>query len=87
MDKLQKFDYMQSIEQYLDENQIYEMFEDLLKQLLVARPEKPLEFLVQQIKSPQSKHPLLRLTKFPSSSHFLHGSPRQQQAREWHGHC
>ena len=55
MDKLQKFDYMQSIEQYLDENQIYEMFEDLLKQLLVARPEKPLEFLVQQIKSPQSK--------------------------------
>ena len=46
MDKLQKFDYMQSIEQYLDENQIYEMFEDLLKQLLVARPEKPLEFLV-----------------------------------------
>ena len=59
MDKLQKFDYMQSIEQYLDENQIYEMFEDLLKQLLVARPEKPLEFLVQQIKSPQSKYPLL----------------------------
>ena len=46
MDKLQKFDYMQSIEQYLDENQIYELFEDLLKQLLVARPEKPLEFLV-----------------------------------------
>ena len=62
MDKLQKFDYMQSIEQYLDENQIYEMFEDLLKQLLVARPEKPLEFLVQQIKSPQSKYPLLWLT-------------------------
>ena len=59
MDKLQKFDYMQSIEQYLDENQIYEMFEDLLKQLLVARPEKPLEFLVQQIKSPQSKYSLL----------------------------
>ena len=46
MDKLQKFDYMQSIEQYLDENQIYELFEDLLKQLLVARPDKPLEFLV-----------------------------------------
>ena len=62
MDKLQKFDYMQSIEQYLDENQIYEMFEDLLKQLLVARPEKPLEFLVQQIKSPQSKYLLLWLT-------------------------
>jgi hypothetical protein len=29
------------------------MFEDLLKQLIVARPEKPLDFLIQQIKSPQ----------------------------------
>ena len=85
MDKLQKFDYMQSIEQYLDENQIYELFEDLLKQLLVARPEKPLEFLVQQIKSPQSKFSVL--TKSPSSPpHFLHGRPRQQQAGEWHGY-
>ena len=51
MDKLQKFDYMQSIEQYLEENQVYEMFEDLLKQLIVHQPEKPLEFLLQQIKS------------------------------------
>ena len=47
MDKLQKFDYMQQIEQYLEENQINEMFEDLLKQLIVARPEKPLDFLIQ----------------------------------------
>lgn len=31
MDKLQKHDYMQTIEQYLEENQVYELFEDLLK--------------------------------------------------------
>ena len=55
MDKLQKFDYMQSIEQYLEENQVYELFEDLLKQLIVARPEKPLDYLLQCIKSPQGK--------------------------------
>ena len=55
MDKLQKFDYMQSIEQYLEENQVYELFEDLLKQLIVHQPEKPLEFLLQQIKSPPGK--------------------------------
>jgi len=42
MDKIQKFDYMQSIENYLDENQVYELFEDLLKQLIVSRPEQPL---------------------------------------------
>ena len=50
MDKMQKFDYMQSIETYLEENQVYEMFEDLLKQIIVARPDNPLEFLVQKIK-------------------------------------
>lgn len=31
MDKLQKHDYMQTIEAYLEDNQVYELFEDLLK--------------------------------------------------------
>ena len=55
MDKIQKFDYMQSIENYLDENQVYELFEDLLKQLIVSRPEQPLQFLLQKIKMNQGK--------------------------------
>jgi adenylate kinase len=55
MDKTQKFDYMQSIEQYLEEGMVYEMFEDLLKQVIVERPDKPLEFLLKKIKSAQSR--------------------------------
>ena len=55
MDKLQKFDYMQSIESYLDDNQVYELFEELLKQLVVSRPENPLPFLLQKIKQNQGK--------------------------------
>lgn len=39
MDKLQKFEYMQSIETYLEDNQVYELFENLLKQLVINRPE------------------------------------------------
>ena len=46
MNKMQKFDYMSSIESYLDDNQVYELFEDLLKQIIVARPENPLQFLL-----------------------------------------
>jgi len=42
MDKMSKFDYMSSIESYLNENQVYELFEDLLKQLVISRPEQPL---------------------------------------------
>ena len=55
MDKLQKFDYMQSIEDYLENNQVYELFEELLKELVVARPEKPLDFLVNRLQKPKRK--------------------------------
>lgn len=49
MDKLQKHDYMNFIEQYLEENQVYELFEDILKQLLVVRPDKPLDFIIDTL--------------------------------------
>lgn len=59
MDKGAKFDYMQSIESYLHENQVYELFEDLLKQIVIARPENPLQFLLQKIKMNQGKSNLV----------------------------
>ena len=31
MDKLQKFEYTQSIEEYLEMNQVYELFENMLQ--------------------------------------------------------
>ena len=49
MDKLQKFDYMQSIEDKLQQLEVFELFQDLLKQLIVCRPEKPLEFLLTKL--------------------------------------
>lgn len=50
MDKLQKFDYMQNIEAYLDNKQVYELFEDLLKQLIIHKPKDPLEFITEKLK-------------------------------------
>lgn len=55
MDKLAKHDYMQQIEQFLEENQVYELFEDLLKQLVVARPDKPLDFIIEALNSNKRK--------------------------------
>jgi len=49
MDKLQKFDYMQSIEDKLQQLEVFELFQDLLKQLIVCRPEKPLDFLLLKL--------------------------------------
>ena len=55
MDKLQKHEFMNSIEQYLEQNQVYEIFEDLMKRLIVARPDKPLDFIQEALSTPKSK--------------------------------
>ena len=47
MDKGAKFEFQQTIETYLEENHVYELFEDLLQQLLVTKPDKPLDFLIE----------------------------------------
>ena len=46
MDKVEKFEQTQKIEGYLEENQVSELFLGLLKQLLVQRPDKPLDFII-----------------------------------------
>lgn len=56
MDKVQKFEYIQQIEQYLEENQVYELFESLLQQLLLNKPEKPLDFLINSLQKEPSKY-------------------------------
>ena len=50
MDKLEKFDYMGEIEDKLGNLEVYELFDDLLKQLLVQRPDQPLDFLLDKLK-------------------------------------
>jgi len=55
MDKLQRFDFQQSIEQFLEQNQIYELFEGLLKDLVANRPDQPLDYLIQKLSKPRAK--------------------------------
>ena len=62
MDKGAKFEFQQTIETYLEENHVYELFEDLLQQLLVAKPDKPLDYLIEMLEKPPSKY--TRFIKF-----------------------
>jgi hypothetical protein len=55
MDKSQKFEYTQSIEQYLEDNQVYDVFQNLLQQLLINKPDKPLDFLIKALETEPSK--------------------------------
>ncbi len=60
MDKKQKFEYIQQVEAYLEENtnpssdseyftHVYELFTSLQKQLLIHRPENPIDFLIKKL--------------------------------------
>ena len=55
MDKAAKFEYNEGIEKYMEELQVYELFEQLMKQLLVAKPERPLDFLIDRLNEEPSK--------------------------------
>ena len=49
MDKVQRFEFSNSIDAYLEQNQVYELFESLLKEVVMNRPENPLDFLISKL--------------------------------------
>lgn len=55
MNKVEKFEQTKSIERYLNERRVREMFKDLMKQLLVKRPEDPIDFLIKQLEGTACK--------------------------------
>ena len=56
MDKQQKLEYQTRIENYLSKEHVYDLFEDLLKQLVVKQPTDPISFLIDKLSIPQSTH-------------------------------
>jgi hypothetical protein len=46
---------MEDIEEKLQRLEVFELFEDMLKQIMVARPEKPYDFILQKLSNPTSK--------------------------------
>lgn len=55
MEKLQKLDYLASIESYLEREEIYELMGDLLKEIIIHRPKEPLDFIVEKLKQQPGK--------------------------------
>jgi len=49
MDTKQKLEYQQTVESYLEDSNVYDLFEHLLKELLVDRPSDPLSYLVHKL--------------------------------------
>ena len=51
--KCQKLEYQQQVEKYLEEHQIYDIFEEMMKGLLKEKPADPLKFMVSKLENPE----------------------------------
>ena len=52
MDKKTKLQYQQRIEGYLEENHVYELFESLMKTVIIKQPTDPIGFLIEKLSKP-----------------------------------
>lgn len=55
MDKQSKFEYQQNIESYLEDKQVFELLEGLLRKLIVSKPDDPYSFLIQKLQKTERK--------------------------------
>jgi hypothetical protein len=49
MDKQQRFEFQQSMDSYLEQNQVYELMQELFKEVVAHRPDKPLDYLIDRL--------------------------------------
>ena len=55
MDRTEKLEYEKGIEQYFDEHKVYDLFEKLFKELIINRPDEPLDYLISRLKRQDTK--------------------------------
>ena len=49
MDKGEKLEFQQKIENYFEEKRVYELFEKLLKDLVISKPKEPIDYLIHRL--------------------------------------
>ena len=50
-----KLSFQRQLEEYLEDQKVYDIFEDMMKGLIMSRPKDPLQFLVKRLTAPESK--------------------------------
>lgn len=58
MDQIKRYEEEVKIEEYFEEKRLYELFKTLFKDLLIHRPDEPLDYLMEKLKNPK---PAMRL--------------------------
>ena len=55
MDRVQKLDYEKSMEEYFHTHKVYELIERLFEELIVNKPENPIDYLIERLKRKTTK--------------------------------
>ena len=53
--KEKKIDFQRSCEEYIEEQGMYEIFEDMMRSLIINKPEDPVKYLIDKLEKPESK--------------------------------
>ena len=65
MDRTEKLEYEKGIEQYFDEKKVYDLFEKLFKELIINRPENPIDYLITRLNRQDTKR--IFITGYPGT--------------------
>ena len=49
MDQTSKLQYQKDVEKYLEEKKVYDVFEELMKNLIIDQPEDPIDYLMTRL--------------------------------------
>jgi len=55
MNKSQKLEYQQQLEKYMEDNQVYDLLENLLESVIRDKPSDPIEYLIKRLEKPEPK--------------------------------
>ena len=62
--KKAKMQFQQELEQYIEEEKVHDIFQDMMTSIIKERPKDPIKFLIDRLKKPESKYTLISQLRF-----------------------
>ena len=66
MARTDKLNYERGIENYYDQHKVYDLFDKLFKELIINKPENPIDYLIERLKRKETKR--IFITGYPGAS-------------------
>lgn len=53
--KEKRLEYQRGLEEYIEEQKLYELFEGMMKGLIIDKPQDPINYLIEKLQAQESK--------------------------------